>query len=418
MTNILSATQAKKVIINYTPVLKRVLKVPFENGLGSICAENIVSTINVPNHNNSAMDGYAINLESARIRQQTASLWNRAPDKIKIIGVATAGSPYLGESDLLSAIQVMTGAVIPPGYDTVVINEDVIICNGHINIKEFPTEGSNVRNAGEDLKRGETCIYQHKKLTASDLGLLASVGTSSIKIYDKPKVTIFSTGDEVKNPSEQLSFGQIYDSNRFTLSAMLRKMGMEIIDIGIIPDDPKILKKVLKEASFHSDVLISTGGVSVGDRDQIKKVLKEIGKILFWKIKIKPGRPFTFGTIDKCLYFGLPGNPVSAMITFSQFVSPSLNKLSGGTPKNNFLIKAKATKQIRKIVGRTEYQRGFYELKEDESFWVKPEINQGSGILNSMSRANCIIHLPDKDGTIAEGDFVMIEPFETNPILV
>ena len=418
MINALTATEAKETILNHTSVLKRVLTVPFENSLGSICAENIVSSINVPNHKNSAMDGYAINLKSARDRQTTASLWNRAPDKIKIIGTATAGSPYLGEPDLLAAVQVMTGAVIPPGYDTVVINEDVSIRRGHIDIKEFPIKGSNVRNAGEDLKRGEICVHQNKKLTAADVGLLASIGTANIKIYDKPKVTIFSTGDEVKNPSENLSFGQIYDSNRYTLAGMLQKMGMEIIDIGIIPDDPLILKKTLKEASLHSDVLITTGGVSVGARDHIRKVLREIGTILFWKIKIKPGRPFTFGNINNCLYFGLPGNPVSAMITFSQFVSPSLSKLSGGIPKNAFLIKAKAVTQIRKIAGRTEYQRGFYQTKKDEIVWVKPENNQGSGVLNSMSRANCIIHLPDEQGTIEKGQFVMIEPFETNPILI
>lgn len=417
MVNIMTAAEAKGSILRNTFVIEGTEKLGIKNCLDRICADDILCPIDVPRHRNSAMDGYAINIDNAREKQTSASLWNRAPEKIKIIGKATAGHPYLGSSNQDAAIQIMTGAIVPNGYDTVVINEDVSISNGNLNINEFPNKGDNIRAAGEDLKKGEPCVTKHKTLTPADLGLLASIGVSRLKVFKKPKVAIFSTGDEIKNPGESLSNGQIYDSNRFSLSGMLQKLGMEIIDLGIIPDDPTMLKKILTNASSSSDVLITTGGVSVGERDYMKNVLDEIGNILFWKIKIKPGRPFTFGNIDKSIYFGLPGNPVSSMITFSQFVMPSLIKLSGGSPQEQFFLSANATTAIRKIKGRTEYQRGFYEKKENGTFGVRPVASQGSGILNSMSRANCIIHLMDDLSNIKMGDSVLIEPFVTNKVL-
>ncbi len=417
MVEIMTAAEAKNSIIENTFAIDCTEALGLKSSLGRVCAENIVCPIDVPSHTNSAMDGYAITLNSARERQTSASLWNRVPEKIKIIGKATAGHPYSGNFNQGSAIQIMTGAIVPKGYDTVVINEDVSVSNGNLIIKEFPNKGANIRGAGEDLKKGEICISRNKILTAADLGLLASVGISKVSVFRKPKVAIFSTGDEIKNPDERTSIGQIYDSNRFSLSGMLQKIGMEIIDLGILPDDPIILKKTLGSASSSSDVLITTGGVSVGEKDYMKNVLNEIGKIIFWKIKIKPGRPFTFGIIDKSMYFGLPGNPVSSMVTFSQFVMPSLVKLSGATPQETFFLPARAAEAIRKIKGRTEYQRGFYEKKENGSFWVKPVVSQGSGILNSMSRANCIIHLTDDLSNIKMGDSVLIEPFITNKVL-
>ena len=417
MTQIFRAEEAIKKIIEKTKTIECFELISFSQGLGRVCAKNVACPIDVPRHKNSAMDGYAINLNTAKEQQATVSLWDRRPDKIKVIGSATAGHPFSGKSSSDSAIQVMTGAIIPAGYDTVVIKEDVSITNGCINIKEFPERGANIREAGEDLQKGETCITQKHKLTAADLGLLASIGTGDIKVYKRPKVTILSTGDEIKNPNENLLPGQIYDSNRFSLTGMLQKVGMEINDLGIVPDDQITLRKTLIEAAMESDVMITTGGVSVGEKDYIKTILEEIGKIFFWKIKIKPGRPFTFGKIGESLYFGLPGNPVSTMITFSQFVLPSLSKLSGCIPKKPFLIKAKATTSIRKVKGRTEYQRGFFEIKDYNSFAVTPANNQGSGVLNSMSRANCLIHLPDNCGQVEKEQEVFIEPFETNPVL-
>lgn len=417
MVQILTASEAKKSILKNTFVIDSTEELELKNGLSRVCAKTIICPIDVPSYTNSAMDGYAINVDNARKRQTSASLWNRAPEKIKIIGKATAGHPYYGDFNEDAAIQIMTGAIVPAGYDTVVINEDVTVSNGNLNIKEFPKKGGNIREAGEDLRKGEVCISKHKTLTAADLGLLASVGISKISVFKKPKVAIFSTGDEIKNPNESLSVGQIYDSNRFSLAGMLQKIGMDIIDLGIIPDNPIMLKKILGNASSSSDALITTGGVSVGERDYMKTVLNEIGKILFWKIKIKPGRPFTFGNIDKSMYFGLPGNPVSSMVTFSQFVMPSLIKLSGAQPQETFFLPAKAAGEIRKIKGRTEYQRGIYEKKENGSYWVKPAEDQGSGILNSMSRANCIIHLTDELSNVKKGESVLIEPFMANKVL-
>ena len=417
MVKIMTAAEAKSSILRNTFIVNCTEELGIKNCLDRICANDILCPIDVPRHTNSAMDGYAINFDNARERQTSASLWNRAPEKIKIIGRATAGHPFLGSSNQDAAVQIMTGAIVPDGYDTVVINEDVSVTNGNLNINEFPNKGDNIRAAGEDLKKGEVCISKHKTLTPADLGLLASIGVSRLSVFRKPKVAIFSTGDEIKNPDESLSIGQIYDSNRFSLSGMLQKLGMEIIDLGIIPDDPIMLKKILEDASSSSDVMITTGGVSVGERDYMKNVLSEIGNIFFWKIKIKPGRPFTFGSIDKSLYFGLPGNPVSSMITFSQFVMPSLIKLSGAVPQEQFFLSAKATTVIRKIKGRTEYQRGFYEEKENGTFEVTPVASQGSGILNSMSRANCIIHLMDDLNNVKMGDSVLIEPFVANKVL-
>jgi molybdopterin molybdotransferase len=400
--NAMSVTQAKQYIQQYlhTVSVQKVLSI--HDSLGRVIASEVVTPCNVPHHNNSAMDGYAF-------------MHTDGAKPLKIIGTAFAGKPFNGAVSTGECVRIMTGGVVPVGADTVVMQERTIVNEGLLTITELPKLGANIRLAGEDLKSGQTVLACGHIIKPADLGLLASLGVPNVNVYRRLKVAFFSTGDELVGVGKPLGEGQIYDSNRYTLYGMLQRLGVEISDLGAIPDNPQLLEKTLLAAATEHDVVITSGGVSVGEADHMKALLAKHGEVLFWKINMKPGRPLAYGKIHttnhSAHYFGLPGNPVATMVTFYQFVRDALLQIMGATVKPFPCFQVVCTEPIKKAQGRTEFQRGL--LYEAEGAWrVKPLPNQSSGVLSSMSQANCFIVLGEDIGQLNAGETVNVQLFE------
>jgi molybdopterin molybdotransferase len=401
--NAMSVEKAKTWIANFLTPIDQQETIHIKDALHRILAESVIAAISVPNHDNSAMDGYAINI---------GTLHEDGPYRLKVTGKVFAGNQLEGHAN--EAVRIMTGATIPSGLNAVIPQEHVELHEDFITFKTKPQINQNIRRIGEDIQNGQTVFQCGRKLEPCDLGLLASLGIESIKVYRKIKVAFFSTGDEIISIGNPLSPGQVYDSNRYSLTGLLKRLGVEAIDLGVISDNKKIIEDTLKKASDMADVIITTGGVSVGEADYMKEILKKIGEILFWKISMKPGRPLAYGKIGRCHYFGLPGNPVSTMVTFYQFVREAILTLSGQTPiPKTPLIKAKLLLPIKKIPGRTEFQRGIYAQDDEGIFKVSPLKDQGSGILRSMSEANCFIVLHEHMAYLEKDTCVDIQLFDS-----
>ena len=400
--NAMSVAQARQFIKQFLSPVIETETLPVMQSLGRVLATDIVSPSNVPNHNNSAMDGFAFKY-SDHIKTLT------------VIGTAFAGKAFAGNVGAGECVKIMTGAVIPKGADTVVMQERIAIKSDRITLLEDPKLGANVRLAGEDLKLGQTVLAKGHIMHPADLGLIASLGIGEVSVYRPLKVAFFSTGDELISVGKPLETGQIYDSNRYTLFGMLSRLGVAISDLGVVPDKPDLLEATLLKAAGANDVVITSGGVSVGEADFMKALLAKHGQVLFWKINMKPGRPLAYGKVGASHYFGLPGNPVSAMVTFYQFVREALLTLQGATPKPLPMFKVECTEPIKKATGRTEFQRGilFEDAREGNIVWkVKPMPNQGSGVLSSMSVANCFIVLDETVGNCAAGEMVNVQILE------
>ena len=397
--NAMSVIQARQFIAQFLSPVTETENIATMHALGRVLAAEIISPSNVPNHNNSAMDGYAFKFsEGAKI--------------IKIIGTAFAGRPFAGEISAGECVKIMTGAVIPTGADTVVMQERIAIKSDCITLLDVPIKGANVRQAGEDLKLGQIVLAGGHTIKPADLGLIASLGVGEVSVFRKLKVAFFSTGDELVGVGKDLAEGQIYDSNRYTIFGMLTRLGVVISDLGVVPDKPDLLEKTLLKAASENDVVITSGGVSVGEADYMKALLAKHGQVLFWKINMKPGRPLAYGKVGRSHYFGLPGNPVSAMVTFYQFVQPALQALSGAVARPMPFFNVECTTSIKKATGRTEFQRAI--LFDDNGIWkVKPLPNQGSGVLSSMSAANCFIVLDDTTGNCAAGTMVKVQTLDS-----
>ncbi len=396
--NAMSVQQARKYIQQYLTPVSATEILPIRESLGRILAQDVISPSNVPNHNNSAMDGFAFK-------------YAQGMKLIKIIGTAFAGKPFQGSVKASECVKIMTGAVIPDGTDTVVMKEKTVNKGEYISLLDQPERGTNIRLAGEDLQQGQTVLSIGHQMQAADLGLVASLGIATVTVYRQLKVAFFSTGDELVSVGNPLEEGQIYDSNRYTIYGMLSSFNLIKTDLGAIPDQPEVLEDTLLKAANEYDVIITSGGVSVGDADYMKGLLQKHGQILFWKINMKPGRPLAYGKVNNAHYFGLPGNPVSTMVTFYQFVQQALQTLMGGLAKPIPTFQVECTAPIKKVQGRVEFQRGI--LFEEEGKWkVKPILNQGSGILSSMSKANCFIVLPEESASTDAGTMVNVQPLE------
>jgi len=402
--NSITTDEALKKIFNAISSIEENEIIPIRNALNRILGENIKSKINVPSARNSAMDGYAINKNDIPVDKTNT---------LKIIGKSLAGKPYINSIKKGECVRIMTGAVMPNGADTVVIQEHASISesNTEIIIDNNTQPKANVRQAGEDISVGDIVLTKGKNLTPADIGLLASLGLSKISVIRKLKVAFFSTGDELRSINEKLNDGEIYDSNRYTLHAMLSRLNADIVDMGVVKDNKNLLVKAFDKANGKVDVLITSGGVSVGEADYIKDILQEHGNLNFWKVAIKPGRPLTFGNLGKTLFFGLPGNPVSVMVTFYQFVQPALKKLSGDNANLPLMMKVPCMSTLKKKPGRIEFQRGIIEKDNNNNIIVKKTGAQGSGILRSMSDANCFIVLPLNSNDTKPGDLVDVQIF-------
>jgi len=396
--NAMQIESAKKLISSFIKPIKETESIKLINSLNRVLAVNLVSPINVPNYDNSAMDGFGFSISSLKNTK-----------KLKVKDTVLAGKPIKFSVKVGEAIQIMTGGKIPKGVDTVIPIELVKYTNNEITFIEMPKIGANIRKCGEDIKQKDIVLSKGTLLYPAELGLIASLGLSKIKVFKKLKVGFFSTGDEIVKAGAKIKSGQVYNSNHFTIYSMLNRLNIESIDLGLIPDSKIIIKNTLLKAVKQADVIITTGGVSVGEADYMKEVLKEVGQVLFWKLSIKPGRPMAYGKIDKTDFFGLPGNPVSAMVTFYQIVQGALKsrmglKIDDAIP----LLKVECVESIFKRAGRTEFQRGI--LFQSNGVWkVKTTGQQGSGILTSMSKANCFIVLSADRGAIKAGEIVDIQ---------
>jgi molybdopterin molybdotransferase len=381
--------------------IQEVEVVEIRKALGRILAQEIVPDIDVPAHDNSAMDGYAV--RSSDLSEKETIL--------EETGVALAGKPFHGAVGAGQCVRIMTGAVMPQGTDAVVIQEVVKRDGKRVAVPPGQKKGQNVRYAGEDLAVGKPVLHPGKFLRPAEIGLIASLGIGEVKVKRRLRVAFFATGDELASIGTKLKEGEIYDSNRYTLHGMLSRLGVEIVDLGVIRDDPAALEAAFLKAST-SDVVITTGGVSVGEADFIKQLMAKLGEVLFWKIAMRPGRPMAFGKIRNSYLFGLPGNPVAVMVTFYQFVRDALLHLSGRTDDYAVpLLNVTAGEKLRKVPGRTEYQRGIL-YREGGEWKVRTTGQQGSGVLRSMSEANCFIVLEHERGSVAAGEPVAVQLME------
>ena len=381
------------------------ITLPLPQALGYVLAQDILSPLNVPSFNNSAMDGYVLSYADL----QTCNA--EQPVVLKLIGRAMAGAPFSGDIPSGCCVRIMTGAVLPDSVDTVVMQEHVSACDDQITFTRTPKFADNVRLAGEDLKSGQQVLKQGHQLTVRDVPLLASLGLETVEVFHKLKVAVLSSGDELKSLGEPLNVGDIYDSNRYSIIALLSRLHVDVIDLGIIRDDKDALREAFIRADQQADVVISSGGVSVGEADYIKEILVEQGSISFWKIAIKPGKPFAFGHLANSVFFGLPGNPVSALVTLYQLAVPAMNKLRGMTDKPRMRLPAIMQDNIKKTPGRVDFQRGLYFVDAAGKIVVQSTGRQGSGVFSSMSQSNCFIVLEQDRGNVASGENVIIEPY-------
>lgn len=400
--NALKVEQAREKILGDINSTKDVETIPIREALNRVLAENVKSSINVPAHVNSAMDGYAI---------AGADIPATSEKQLRVVGTVMAGRPLDITIATGECARIMTGGKMPTGTDTVIMQEHVQREDDTITITESHKVGQNVRYAGEDLAKGDTVFHTGRQLTPADIGMLASMGNANTTVFRKVKVAFFSTGDELCNVGEALGDGQIYDSNRYTLDGMLRRLDVELIDMGVIPDNRELIEAAFSAATKQVDILITTGGVSVGEADFVKETLENLGQIGFWKIAMKPGRPLAFGQIDGCQFFGLPGNPVSAMVTFYQFVQPAILRMMGIEDVLPKFLLLKTKGALKKRPGRLEFQRGMIETDKNGEMVVSSVGAQGSGILSSMSKANCFIEIPLETSAVAAGEYVKVQPF-------
>jgi molybdopterin molybdotransferase len=405
----LPVATAQAIMERFVAPIDNPEQVDLHHCLDRILARDIVSPIDVPAHDNSAMDGYAV---------RGAELDRKAPTRLLVVGTAVAGRAFDGALEPGQALRIMTGAVMPQGADTVVIQEVAAVETlaeppgaQAVIIPPGQEIGQNRRHRGEDLAKGKPALRAGKRLTAADLGLAASLGIGSLPMQRRLKVAFFSTGDELLSLGDTPVPGKVYDSNRHTIRAMLARLGVEPVDMGVVPDRREALHAAMAEAGRTADAVISSGGVSVGEADFTREVMAQVGEVSFWTIAMRPGRPMAFGRVGSAYYFGLPGNPVAVMVTFYFFVRGALERLMGATPAPPARVRVRSLSAVRKKAGRTEYQRAILSRGDDDVMQARITGSQGSGVLRSMSEADCMMVLGHDQGSVAVGDWVEVIPF-------
>ncbi|MBK6335765.1 MAG: molybdopterin molybdotransferase MoeA [Betaproteobacteria bacterium] len=401
--NSMPVDRARALIRTFLTPVTTVERVALRAALGRVLAADVISPIDVPGHDNSAMDGYALRF---------ADLAPAGETLLRRVGESFAGKPAAASVGPGECVRIFTGAVMPAGADTVVMQEragedaqGVRIAAGAVT-----KAGQNRRFAGEDLKAGQAVFAAGQLVRPAELGMMASLGIGEVPVYRRLRVAFFSTGDELKSIGTPLATGDVYDSNRYTIYGMLQRLGCDVIDLGVVPDVPEALEAAFASAAAAADVVITSGGVSVGEADFVKQLLDKLGEVLFWKIAMKPGRPLAYGRLGAAHFFGLPGNPVSVMVTFYQFVREALLVLQGQRDVGPLpTFKLPLTTPIRKAPGRTEFQRGVLSGDPANGYTVRTTGEQGSGVLSSMSQANCFIVLPTATGNVAAGELVDVQ---------
>ena len=401
----LSAPAVNDFLARLVEPVRETEQVGVFEALDRVLAQDLVSPISVPPHDNSAMDGYAF--DGVQLRSDAAL-------ELAVVGTALAGRAWHGPVGAGQCVKIMTGAIMPNGLDTVVPQEFTQTA-GPERITIPPgllRPGDNRRLQGEDLQEGQPALHRGDRLTPAACGLVASLGIPSVHVVRRLRVAFFSTGDEILSLGEAPREGAVYDSNRYTVFGLLRRLGCDVIDMGVVRDEPALLEAAFRDAAARADAIITSGGVSVGEADYTKAMMRKLGDVAFWKIAMRPGRPMAVGRIGSAILFGLPGNPVAVMVTFLAFVRPALLRMMGGHADPLPLLKARSQEAIRKKAGRTEYQRGRVLAAADGSLQVRTTGNQGSGVLSSMVQANGLIVLHHAQGNVAVGDEVDVMMFE------
>jgi molybdopterin molybdotransferase len=416
--NALPVAQAQQFIARLVPRVEAVEMLPLRSSLGRVLARDLVSPFNVPAHDNSAMDGYAL---------RGSDLAPDAPTRLALAGTGLAGQPFAGDVAQRGCLRITTGALMPAGLDTVVPQEFVTLEADTVLVPPGVVRaGDNRRLAGEDLAAGSAALAAGRVLRPADLGLIASLGVAEVPVWRRLRVAFFSTGDELRSIGEPLETGCVYDSNRYTLWGMLQRLDVELLDMGVVRDEPAALEAAFRQAADSADAVITSGGVSVGEADYTKRIMAQLGEVLFWRIAMRPGRPMAIGRIGtlpvaegrgggsakQAILFGLPGNPVAVMVTFYAFVRDALLAMSGATVEPLPMLRAASTAAIRKKPGRTEYQRGIVRRDAAGQWQVTITGSQGSGILRSMSLANGLVVLGHEQGSVAAGELVDVIPFD------
>ena len=404
----LSASHVNAFLAELVQPVRETERVTPMQALDRILAEDVVSPISVPPHDNSAMDGFAFAGREMKAGQ---------PTRLRVVGTALAGKAWSGQCEAGECVRIMTGAIMPAGLDTVAPQELVQVEGEQVTIQAGLLQtGDNRRLLGEDLMAGRPALSAGTRLTPAACGLIASIGLPQVKVWRRPRVAYFSTGDEILSLGEPPREGAVYDSNRYTVFGLLTRLGCEVIDLGVVKDQPDLLETAFRKAAAQADAVITSGGVSVGEADYTKAMMKKLGDVAFWRIAMRPGRPMAVGRLTEgghsALLFGLPGNPVAVMVTFAAFVRPALQKLMGWNAPPLPLLRARTVDTLRKKPGRTEYQRGIVERREDGDLWVRLTGNQGSGVLSSMVQANGLIVLGHEQPTVQAGDWVEVMMFD------
>lgn len=398
-----SVERARQLVLALVEPIEGSERLSVRNALGRVLAEDILATANVPGHDNSAMDGYAVRFTDLSIEADSA---------LTPVGTAFAGRPFAGRLEAGQCVRIMTGGVIPDGADTVVIQEMVRDSGGRIVIPPKQRRGQHVRRAGEDLRIGMPAIRAGKIIRPADLGLIASLGVAEVNVRRRLRVAFFSTGDELRSVGTPLQEGEVYDSNRYTLYGMLDRLGCEAIDLGVVRDRPAEVEAAFRRAAAEADAILTSGGVSVGEADFVRGMMAKLGEVAFWQIAMRPGRPMAFGRIGSAWLFGLPGNPVAVMVTFHAFVRDALLKMMGVSPVAPLpQFRVPCATPLKKRPGRSEFRRGIL-FREDGIWKVRATGSQGSGVLRSMSEANCIIVVEHERGHVEAGELVSVQPFE------
>ncbi len=402
----LTVDRARAIMLDMLPAVTGQERVFVRQALGRVLAEDVISPVDVPAHDNSAMDGWAL---------RSADLAAEGETRLKNIGTAFAGRAFEGKVSRGETVRIMTGAVLPAGVDCVVMQEVTRTEDDAVIVPSGLRAEQNIRRAGEDLRSGKPAISAGKLLRPAELGIIASLGIAEVSVRRRVRVALFSTGDELCSLGTPLFPGAVYDSNRYTLWGMLTRLGCDVIDMGVVKDDPASLEAAFREAATCADAIITSGGVSVGEADFIKQLMQQLGEVAFWKIAMKPGRPMAFGHLQPdggengAWLFGLPGNPVAVMVTFYQFARPALLKLMGLDPVPEFpAFQARCIEDIKKGKGRTEFQRGIL-FQENGEWCVRPTGHQGSGVLSSMAKADCFIVLEHERGKVSAGETVQVQ---------
>jgi molybdopterin molybdotransferase len=433
----LPVSAAQAIVRRWAQPVATTLRVALRESLGRVLAEDVISPIDVPAHDNAAMDGYAFDgamIDEAAAqagRSRSAGAADRADQAavtqlvLDVAGKALAGHPFTGTLAAHQCVRIMTGAPMPAGCDTVVPQELVTLAGERVVFDARGlARGANRRRAGEDLARARPALCAGRIVRPSDVGLLASLGIAEVAVRRRLRVAFFSTGDELRSIGEPLEAGCVYDSNRYTLAAMLARLNVEALDLGIVRDEPAALEAAFRSAAQSADVVLSSGGVSVGEADFTRRMFETLGDIAFWQLAMRPGRPLAFGRLwangesgcknweRPALFFGLPGNPVAVIVTFHQIVREALLSMSGADVPAPLQLTAITTAAIRKRVGRTEYLRGIASREADGTWSVTPTRSQSAGALSSMSEANCFIVLAHEQGDVAAGQRVDIMPFD------